>query len=77
MLSTTITGEGMDAKEQQLQIHNGEQLSSACLSESLCEPGSSTAVCPLFEAGSAASLHGMKFSANKSIVRNIAVTFIE
>jgi hypothetical protein len=72
-----MAGEGMGAAEQQLQMHNGEQLSSSCFSESLCVPGSSTAAFASLGVQATASLHGMKFSANKRMVRKIAVTFID
>src|SRR5690242_8329900 len=75
-VSTTIEGEGMGATEQQLQMHNGEQLSSSCSFESLCVPGSSTAAFASLGAQATASLHGIKFSANKRMVRKMAVTFI-
>jgi hypothetical protein len=71
-----MVGEGMGATEQQLQIHNGEQLSSLCLSESLCVPGTSTAAFASLGAQTAASLHGIKFSANNRMARKIAVAFI-
>jgi hypothetical protein len=71
-----MEGEGMGATEQQLQIHNGEQLSSSCLSESLCVPGNSTAAFASVGAQAAASLQGIKFSANNRMVRKIAVAFM-